>query len=255
MKKRRENTQHFSFFRVFNSHRNKQKQTTFYIIIKPYPYYTLTIPYCVLTTLLVPADSSGPSSTVSSAGPSSPTTADTSPRFSFSEKVALTPQSSEEAHSCHHGSCQPVAATVRPPDLISPDLCPPEDQGTFGDLSPPEDTAPEPTALGLPALDEKPEYRHEDEPEDETPGHASADPGPSRTLPCSPIADLSLAHMESYCCLPGSLPMLPELRESGSEAGSSSQTPQSPEVPLDEFFDTRRTGWTALAASPLRGRL
>ncbi|CAL8351430.1 unnamed protein product [Merluccius merluccius] len=185
--------------------------------------------------------SSGPSSTVSSAGPSSPTTADTSPRFSFSEKVALTPQSSEEAHSCHHGSCQPVAATVRPPDLISPDLCPPEDQGTFGDLSPPEDTAPEPTALGLPALDEKPEYRHEDEPEGETPGHASGDPGPSRTLPCSPIADLSLAHMESYCCLPGSLPMLPELRESGSEAGSSSQTPQSPEVPLDEFFDTQES--------------
>ncbi|KAK0155483.1 Inositol hexakisphosphate and diphosphoinositol-pentakisphosphate kinase 1 [Merluccius polli] len=185
--------------------------------------------------------SSGPSSTVSSAGPSSPTTADTSPRFSFSEKVALTPQSSEEAHSCHHGSCQPVAATVRPPDLISPDLCPPEDQGTFGDLSPPEDTAPEPTALGLPALDEKPEYRHEDEPEGETPGHASADPGPSRTFPCSPIADLSLAHMESYCCLPGSLPMLPELRESGSEAGSSSQTPQSPEVPLDEFFDTQES--------------
>ncbi|XP_028823914.1 inositol hexakisphosphate and diphosphoinositol-pentakisphosphate kinase 1-like isoform X5 [Denticeps clupeoides] len=42
--------------------------------------------------------SSGPSSTVSSAGPSSPTTADTSPRFSFSEKNPLTPQSSEEAH-------------------------------------------------------------------------------------------------------------------------------------------------------------
>uniref|UniRef100_H3CE82 Inositol hexakisphosphate and diphosphoinositol-pentakisphosphate kinase n=1 Tax=Tetraodon nigroviridis TaxID=99883 RepID=H3CE82_TETNG len=40
--------------------------------------------------------SSGPSSTVSSAGPSSPTTADTSPRFSFSDKISLTPQSSEE---------------------------------------------------------------------------------------------------------------------------------------------------------------
>uniref|UniRef100_H3ASV2 Inositol hexakisphosphate and diphosphoinositol-pentakisphosphate kinase n=1 Tax=Latimeria chalumnae TaxID=7897 RepID=H3ASV2_LATCH len=40
--------------------------------------------------------SSGPSSTVSSAGPSSPTTTDNSPRFSFSEKSTLTPQSSEE---------------------------------------------------------------------------------------------------------------------------------------------------------------
>ncbi|XP_067871659.1 inositol hexakisphosphate and diphosphoinositol-pentakisphosphate kinase 2 isoform X2 [Heterodontus francisci] len=40
--------------------------------------------------------SSGPSSTVSSAGPSSPNTSDTSPRFSFSEKSSLTPQSSEE---------------------------------------------------------------------------------------------------------------------------------------------------------------
>ncbi|KAJ3592979.1 hypothetical protein NHX12_005317 [Muraenolepis orangiensis] len=184
--------------------------------------------------------SSGPSSTVSSAGPSSPTTADTSPRFSFSDKVAVTPQSSEETH----GSSQPVAASVPPPDLISPDLCPPEDQGTFGDLLPPEDTAPGPTAfglsaLGLPALDEKPE--HEDEPEEvhnhlETPGNKSAERGP-----CSPTADLSLAHMESYCGLQGSLPALPELRESGSEAGSSSQTPQSPELPSDKFFDTQKS--------------
>ncbi|XP_055518768.1 inositol hexakisphosphate and diphosphoinositol-pentakisphosphate kinase 2 [Leucoraja erinacea] len=40
--------------------------------------------------------SSGPSSTVSSAGPSSPNTSDNSPRFSFSDKSSLTPQSSEE---------------------------------------------------------------------------------------------------------------------------------------------------------------
>ncbi|CAL8243578.1 unnamed protein product [Lota lota] len=210
--------------------------------------------------------SSGPSSTVSSAGPSSPTTADTSPRFSFSDKVALSPQSSEEAHSCHHGSCQPMAATMRPPELISPGLCLPEDQGTFGNLSPPEYPAPEITApglsapglsalglpalglssLGLPALDEKPEHGHEEEPEEgpdppETPGHESVEPGPGRTLPRSPMAELSLAPMESYCCLSGSLPALPELRESGSEAGSSSQTSQSPEVPSDEFFDTQES--------------
>uniref|UniRef100_A0A3B3WSV5 Uncharacterized protein n=1 Tax=Poecilia mexicana TaxID=48701 RepID=A0A3B3WSV5_9TELE len=45
--------------------------------------------------------------TVSSAGPSSPTTADTSPRFSFSDKVSLTPQSSEETHSSQNASAQP----------------------------------------------------------------------------------------------------------------------------------------------------
>uniref|UniRef100_A0A4W3HPV4 Inositol hexakisphosphate and diphosphoinositol-pentakisphosphate kinase n=1 Tax=Callorhinchus milii TaxID=7868 RepID=A0A4W3HPV4_CALMI len=44
--------------------------------------------------------SSGPSSTVSSAGPSSPNTSDNSPRFSFSEKSSLTSQSSEEQQHC-----------------------------------------------------------------------------------------------------------------------------------------------------------
>ncbi|XP_051898363.1 inositol hexakisphosphate and diphosphoinositol-pentakisphosphate kinase 2 isoform X5 [Pristis pectinata] len=46
--------------------------------------------------------SSGPSSTVSSAGPSSPNTSDNSPRFSFSEKSSLTPQSSEEQQQSAH---------------------------------------------------------------------------------------------------------------------------------------------------------
>lgn len=57
--------------------------------------------------------------------------------------------------------------------------------------------------------------------------------------PCSTLAELSLGRMEGYC-LPGSLPVLLELRESSSEAGSSSQTPQSPEGP-DEFFDTQES--------------
>lgn len=48
-----------------------------------------------------------------------------------------------------------------------------------------------------------------------------------------------MGRMEGYC-LPGSLPVLLELRESSSEAGSSSQTPQSPEGP-DEFFDTQES--------------
>uniref|UniRef100_A0A671LJ55 Inositol hexakisphosphate and diphosphoinositol-pentakisphosphate kinase n=1 Tax=Sinocyclocheilus anshuiensis TaxID=1608454 RepID=A0A671LJ55_9TELE len=55
--------------------------------------------------------SSGPSSTVSSAGPSSPTTADTSPRFSFSEKITLTPQSSEEIHPAPHNNIHYVSST------------------------------------------------------------------------------------------------------------------------------------------------
>uniref|UniRef100_A0A8C5FW84 Inositol hexakisphosphate and diphosphoinositol-pentakisphosphate kinase n=1 Tax=Gadus morhua TaxID=8049 RepID=A0A8C5FW84_GADMO len=97
---------------------------------------------------LSPADSSGPSSTVSSAGPSSPTAADTSPRFSFSDKVALSPQGGEEAHACHHGSCLPTVGALRPPDLTGPGLCPPEDQGTFGNPSPPEYPAPETAAPG-----------------------------------------------------------------------------------------------------------
>ncbi|XP_072348840.1 inositol hexakisphosphate and diphosphoinositol-pentakisphosphate kinase 1 isoform X2 [Scyliorhinus torazame] len=46
--------------------------------------------------------SSGPSSTVSSAGPSSPNTSDKSPRFSFSEKSSLTSQSSEEQQQSAH---------------------------------------------------------------------------------------------------------------------------------------------------------
>lgn len=66
---------------------------------------------------------------------------------------------------------------------------------------------------------------------------AISDPG--LRPPCSALAELTLGRMEGYC-LPGSLPVLLELRESSSEAGSSSQTPQSPEGP-DEFFDTQES--------------
>lgn len=74
---------------------------------------------------------------------------------------------------------------------------------------------------------------------------AAADAGsgvasdPGLRTPCPALAELSLGRMEGYC-LPGSLPVLLELRESSSEAGSSSQTPQSPEG-LDEFFDTQES--------------
>lgn len=48
--------------------------------------------------------------------------------------------------------------------------------------------------------------------------------------------------MGTYCGLPGPLPVLLELRESSSEAGSSAQTPQSPDGP-DEFFESLEEPW------------
>ncbi|XP_072880902.1 inositol hexakisphosphate and diphosphoinositol-pentakisphosphate kinase 2 isoform X2 [Hemitrygon akajei] len=65
--------------------------------------------------------SSGPSSTVSSAGPSSPNTSDNSPRFSFSEKSSLTPQSSEEQQQPAHTPTlsQPAGHSHKDPQLSS----------------------------------------------------------------------------------------------------------------------------------------
>ncbi|XP_043961601.1 inositol hexakisphosphate and diphosphoinositol-pentakisphosphate kinase 2 isoform X23 [Gambusia affinis] len=156
--------------------------------------------------------SSGPSSTVSSAGPSSPTTADTSPRFSFSDKVSLTPQSSEETHSSQNASAQPLPAEVPLTPNNSPEEKPEPDKQ-------PDD--PEPAADRQEAPCGAPE------------------PVPEERPASVALAELSLGRMEGYC-LPGSLPVLLELRESSSEAGSSSQTPQSPEGP-DEFFDTQES--------------
>lgn len=51
---------------------------------------------CVLRFFFLFADSSGPSSTVSSAGPSSPTSVDNCTRFSFTEKLSISPPKSEE---------------------------------------------------------------------------------------------------------------------------------------------------------------
>lgn len=173
--------------------------------------------------LAVPADSSGPSSTVSSAGPSSPTTADTSPRFSFSDKVTLTPQSSEEAHAALNASSQPL------------------------NVAGPQDSAP--LAADIPLTpNNSPDAESEPcAPAEESPpcpqGAPEAAPAPADDpalrAPCSAPAELALGRMEGYC-LPGSLPVLLELRESSSEAGSSSLTPQSPDGP-DEFFDTQES--------------
>nr|XP_046252271.1 inositol hexakisphosphate and diphosphoinositol-pentakisphosphate kinase 2 isoform X4 [Scatophagus argus] len=183
--------------------------------------------------------SSGPSSTVSSAGPSSPTTADTSPRFSFSDKISLTPQSSEETHSSQNVSSQTVPVVGS--QVLDP-TCPVVLHPGEVPLTPnnsPEDDAEHCTVTAHQA--DTPECTQEG-PEvapaavDAT-GGAVSDPG--LRAPCSALAELALGRMEGYC-LPGSLPVLLELRESSSEAGSSSQTPQSPEGP-DEFFDTQES--------------
>lgn len=170
---------------------------------------------------------------MSSAGPSSPTTADTSPRFSFSDKISLSPQSSEETHSCQNISTQPApgigSQVLDPscPTITNPNEVPltpnnsPEDDDITGHQP---DNNPEHMQEGLEVVS------------------AAMDPpisDPCLRPPCSALAELALGRMEGYC-LPGSLPVLLELRESSSEAGSSSQTPQSPEGP-DEFFDTQES--------------
>ncbi|XP_016396475.1 inositol hexakisphosphate and diphosphoinositol-pentakisphosphate kinase 2-like isoform X2 [Sinocyclocheilus rhinocerous] len=164
--------------------------------------------------------SSGPSSTVSSAGPSSPTTADTSPRFSFSEKITLTPQSSEEIHPAPHNNSHCVSSTSET-SLPSVD---PHPSIPSPILERPSEIAVDSTDSAVQCLTESPCC-------DEAPSPAPAEP--SSHLPDS-------LPTESFCRLSGSLPVLLELRESSSEAGSSAQTPLTPEEP-DEFFDAQET--------------
>lgn len=162
--------------------------------------------------------SSGPSSTVSSAGPSSPTTADTSPRFSFSEKITLTPQSSEEIHQTPQNNiCHTVSLTSEP-NIPSEDLHHPI---PFPILERPSQITVDGTDSAGQCLTESPCFDEGSSPTPATPSPPSPQP-------------------ESFCGLPGSLPVLLELRESSSEAGSSAQTPLTPEEP-DEFFDTQET--------------
>uniref|UniRef100_A0A1A8N5J7 Inositol hexakisphosphate and diphosphoinositol-pentakisphosphate kinase n=1 Tax=Nothobranchius rachovii TaxID=451742 RepID=A0A1A8N5J7_9TELE len=183
--------------------------------------------------------SSGPSSTVSSAGPSSPTTADISPRFSFSEKVSLTPQSSEEMHSSQNISTQSSSACG--PQGFDP-TCPSISNPAEIPLTPKNSPEEDPEV----GVSTETQSDNPDPPSDEQEvAPAAADPcsglvsDPGPRPPCTALTELSLVRMEGYC-LPGSLPVLLELRESSSEAGSSSQTPQSPEGP-DEFFDTQES--------------
>uniref|UniRef100_A0A8C7QIZ6 Inositol hexakisphosphate and diphosphoinositol-pentakisphosphate kinase n=1 Tax=Oncorhynchus mykiss TaxID=8022 RepID=A0A8C7QIZ6_ONCMY len=185
-------------------------------------------------------DSSGPSSTVSSAGPSSPTTADASPHFSFSDKTPFTPENSEEIHSCHHNTVQQASTAGPQTPKFSNPTSPMEDP-TTPCQTPPEDNPEAPATPSHLPLSGNSESRQEEP--GESPASTEATCGEVPDLSplspsSSPLADLSLGLLDGY--LPGSLPVLLELRESGSEAGSSAQTPQSPEGP-DEFFDTQET--------------
>uniref|UniRef100_A0A8C7QJ92 Inositol hexakisphosphate and diphosphoinositol-pentakisphosphate kinase n=1 Tax=Oncorhynchus mykiss TaxID=8022 RepID=A0A8C7QJ92_ONCMY len=184
--------------------------------------------------------SSGPSSTVSSAGPSSPTTADASPHFSFSDKTPFTPENSEEIHSCHHNTVQQASTAGPQTPKFSNPTSPMEDP-TTPCQTPPEDNPEAPATPSHLPLSGNSESRQEEP--GESPASTEATCGEVPDLSplspsSSPLADLSLGLLDGY--LPGSLPVLLELRESGSEAGSSAQTPQSPEGP-DEFFDTQET--------------
>uniref|UniRef100_A0A8C1KEG9 Inositol hexakisphosphate and diphosphoinositol-pentakisphosphate kinase n=1 Tax=Cyprinus carpio TaxID=7962 RepID=A0A8C1KEG9_CYPCA len=172
--------------------------------------------------------SSGPSSTVSSAGPSSPTTADTSPRFSFSEKTTLTPQSSEEIHPAPHNNihCASSMSVLSSTETSLPSEDP--------HPSIPSPILERPGEIALDGTDSAGQCLTESPCCDKTPSPAPAEP----SAPCSHLADSPPT--ESFCGLPGSLPVLLELRESSSEAGSSAQTPLTPEEP-DEFFDTHET--------------
>lgn len=192
------------------------------------------------------ADSSGPSSTVSSAGPSSPNTADTSPRFSFSEKAALTPQSSEEIHSSSH-----VVSQSAPLHSCLPES-PPSDPRSVNDPQPQSPDRPSDLIIDGTASSDSPLPECEQVAEAYSITEAKTDPSPL----CSPHVDLSLA-MESFSTLPesvtmsvpGSLPVLLELHESSSEAGSSTQTPLSPDEP-EEFFNAQETVEVGLTSMP-----
>ncbi|XP_051508529.1 inositol hexakisphosphate and diphosphoinositol-pentakisphosphate kinase 2-like isoform X7 [Myxocyprinus asiaticus] len=175
--------------------------------------------------------SSGPSSTVSSAGPSSPTTADTSPRFSFSEKITLTPQSSEEIHLAPHNASQAASST----SVLGNTETSFSSEDTHPSIpSPIQERSSE---IPVDSTDSVDQCLTDSPCSDEAHEALSltlAEPRPS----CSRLADSP--PRESFCGLPGSLPVLLELRESSSEAGSSAQTPLTPEEP-EEFFDTHET--------------
>lgn len=181
------------------------------------------------------ADSSGPSSTVSSAGPSSPITADTSPRFSFSEKAALTPQSSEEIHSSSQVVNQPapLSSSSLPESPPSDFVNDPPAQS----LDNPSDHTMDNTSSADLLLPDSPAHEQAEESRCSTEAEMVPSPPSSPQIEHSETME-SFSNLSGSVSVPGSLPVLVELRESSSEAGSSTQTPLSPDEP-EEFFNTQ----------------
>lgn len=87
----------------------------------------------VLRFFFLFADSSGPSSTVSSAGPSSPTSVDNCAHFSFTEKLSISPPKSEEQLTSQSAEQEGSQAPGRGLDM----------QGGMSGLSIAEPSAPE----------------------------------------------------------------------------------------------------------------
>ncbi|XP_041082625.1 inositol hexakisphosphate and diphosphoinositol-pentakisphosphate kinase 2-like isoform X3 [Polyodon spathula] len=201
------------------------------------PVYTFT-PQCVLSSSVSALSlrhhsdrprlySSGPFSTVSSAGPSSPTTANTSPCFSFSDKIHLTPQSSDEVHEGQQS---------RQPTGNSQTSCQPVDTSLLSGQTDSKPTSPQqPSGQSVVSTSQSTSPNQPNIQEDQTPGSENIE---QQGLPLMQLAGLERKGVNSNPL--GSLGILLEDRESKSETVFSAQSAMPPEEP-EEFFDTRET--------------
>ncbi|MGH0166172.1 UNVERIFIED_CONTAM: hypothetical protein FKN15_077494 [Acipenser sinensis] len=171
--------------------------------------------------------SSGPSSTVSSAGPSSPTTADTSPRFSFSDKMPLTPQSSDERH---------VGQQSRLPTGNSQTSFQPVDTSLLSGQPNSKPTNPQEPS-GQPVINMS-QSTSPNQPNNQEGQTAARENIEQQGLPVTQLAGLERKGANPNPL--GSLGILLEDRESESETAFSAQSALPPEEP-EEFFDTCET--------------
>ncbi|XP_041074203.1 inositol hexakisphosphate and diphosphoinositol-pentakisphosphate kinase 2-like isoform X8 [Polyodon spathula] len=170
--------------------------------------------------------SSGPSSTVSSAGPSSPTTADASPRFSFSDKMPLTPQSSDEAH---------VGQQSKQPTGNSQTSCQPVDTSLLSGQTDSNPSSPQqPSGQPVVSTSQSTSPNQPNIQKDQTASENIEQQG----LPLTQLAGLERKGANPNPL--GSLGILLEDRESESETAFSAQSAMPPEEP-EEFFDTHET--------------
>ncbi|XP_058854957.1 inositol hexakisphosphate and diphosphoinositol-pentakisphosphate kinase 2-like isoform X8 [Acipenser ruthenus] len=171
--------------------------------------------------------SSGPSSTVSSAGPSSPTTADTSPRFSFSDKMPLTPQSSDETH---------VGQQSRLPTGNSQTSCQPVDTSLLSGQPNSKPISPQEPS-GQPVINTS-QSTSPNQPNNQEGQTAASENIEQQGLPVTQLAGLERKGANPNPL--GSLGILLEDGENESETAFSAQSALPPEQP-EEFFDTCET--------------